>query len=117
GYTWARNSRENQLTPWSNDPVSDRAGEVLYVRDEESGELWGPTATPTREPAATYSGRHGQGYSRFETSVRGIEHELVMFVPVDDPVKIARLRIRNASREARRLSVTAYVECVLGSAR
>ncbi len=24
GYTWAGNSRENQLTPWSNDPVADR---------------------------------------------------------------------------------------------
>src|SRR6185295_5015529 len=40
GYTWAANSRENQLTPWSNDPVSDPPGEVLYVRDEESGILW-----------------------------------------------------------------------------
>ena len=26
GYTWAGNSRENQLTPWSNDPVSGSAG-------------------------------------------------------------------------------------------
>ena len=38
GYTWAGNSRENQLTPWSNDPVRDPAGEALYVRDEASGE-------------------------------------------------------------------------------
>ena len=44
GYTWSGNSRMNQLTAWSNDPVSDRPGEVLYVRDEESGELWTPTA-------------------------------------------------------------------------
>ena len=27
GYTWSLNSRENQLTPWSNDPVSDPPGE------------------------------------------------------------------------------------------
>jgi len=117
GFSWARNSREYQLTPWSNDPVSDRPGEVLYVRDEESGELWGPTATPVRDAESTYSARHGQGYSRFEYSSRGIELDLTMFVPVEDPVKISRLRIRNASRQARRLSVTAYVECVLGAAR
>ncbi|MGB8182903.1 MAG: glucoamylase family protein, partial [Stellaceae bacterium] len=30
GYTWALNSQQNQLTPWSNDPVSDATGEVLY---------------------------------------------------------------------------------------
>ncbi len=117
GYTWARNSRENQLTPWSNDPVSNRPGEVLYVRDEDSGELWSPTATPIRDPDSTYSARHGQGYSRFEHNARGIELDLLMFVPVEDPVKISRLRIRNASRQSRRLSVSAYVECVLGAAR
>ena len=35
--------------PWSNDPVSDPPGEVIYVRDEESGELWTPTALPIRD--------------------------------------------------------------------
>jgi cyclic beta-1,2-glucan synthetase len=29
GYTWSINSRENQLTPWSNDPVTDRTGEAI----------------------------------------------------------------------------------------
>ena len=49
GFTWALNSREHQITPWSNDPVADRPGEVLYLRDEETGEVWGPTAAPIRE--------------------------------------------------------------------
>ncbi len=117
GYSWARNSRENQLSPWSNDPVSDRPGEVLYLRDEDTGDLWGPTALPIRDPDTTYSAWHGQGYSRFEHSARGIDLELLVFVPTDDPVKISRLRLRNTSPQRRRLSVTAYVECVLGSAR
>jgi cyclic beta-1,2-glucan synthetase len=50
GFTWALNSREHQITPWSNDPVADRPGEVLYVRDEETGEVWGPTAAPNPRP-------------------------------------------------------------------
>ena len=33
GYTWCGNSRDHQLTPWSNDPVSDPPGEALYLRD------------------------------------------------------------------------------------
>src|SRR6266550_8041927 len=49
GYTWSINSHENQLTAWSNDPVTDPPGETIYVRDEESGELWGPTALPSRQ--------------------------------------------------------------------
>ena len=117
GFTWALNSREHQITPWSNDPVADRPGEVLYVRDEESGEVWGPTAAPIRDPGATYVARHGFGYSRFELSARDIELTLSMFVPMDAPIKISVLRIRNTSKRPRRLTVTAYFEWVLGTSR
>ncbi|HSO49162.1 MAG TPA: glucoamylase family protein, partial [Acidimicrobiia bacterium] len=117
GYTWAENSRENQLTPWSNDPVSDRPGEVLYVRDEETGEVWGPTALPIRDDLFAYLARHGPGYSEFEHNSRGIALHLHQTVPLEDPVKISRLRVRNLSGRRRRLSLTAYVEWVLGTTR
>lgn len=117
GYTWSVNSRENQLTPWSNDPITDRSGEVLYVRDEESGLIWGPTALPVRDETASYVARHGQGYSRFELHAHGIELGLLQYVPLRDPIKISRLTIRNTSTRTRRLSITAYVEWVLGQSR
>ena len=117
GFTWSVNSQQNQLTPWSNDAVGDAPGEVIYIRDEDTGELWGPTALPIREKHASYSVRHGQGFSRFEHASHGIALELVQFVPVDDPVKISRLKIVNRSGRVRRLSVSVYVEWVLGPNR
>ncbi len=117
GYTWSVNSQQNQLTAWSNDPVGDRPGEVIYVRDEDSGELWSPTALPIREEAAPYVARHGQGYSRFEHTSHGISLELSQYVACEDPIKISRLKIRNLTARSRRLSVTAYVEWVLAAAR
>jgi cyclic beta-1,2-glucan synthetase len=117
GYTWSLNSRENQLTQWSNDSVSDPPGEVIYVRDEDSGEVWGPTALPIREESSSYVIRHGQGYSRFENESHGISLRLEQFVPLDDSIKISRLKILNLSGRSRRLSVTAYVEWVLGTSR
>jgi cyclic beta-1,2-glucan glucanotransferase len=116
GYTWAINSQQNQLTPWSNDPVSDRPGEVIYVRDEDDGELWTPTALPIRGEAP-YVVSHGQGYSRFEHVSHGISLALLQYVPPDDPIKISRLTIQNQSGRSRRLSITAYVEWVLGASR
>ena len=65
GYTWSINSHENQLTPWSNDPVTDPPGEAIYIRDEGTGEVWSPTALPVRDESAVYIARHGHGYSRF----------------------------------------------------
>jgi len=116
GYSWAENSRENQITPWSNDPVCDSSGEIFYIRDDETGELWNPTALPIRGDGS-YVICHGQGYSLFERQNYGISTELLQFVPVDDPVKISRLRVTNRSERPRTLSVTAYIEWALGSNR
>ncbi|HET6619046.1 MAG TPA: glucoamylase family protein [Dongiaceae bacterium] len=117
GYTWSVSSRENQLTPWSNDPVTDRPGEAFYLRDDDTDDLWCPTASPIRDEMATYVARHGRGYSRFEHAAHGIAADLIQYVPVDDPIKISRLQLRNTSGRTRRLSVTAYAEWVLGPSR
>ena len=116
GYTWAGNSQTNRLTPWSNDPVADPPAEVLYLRDEETGEVWTPTPLPipSAEPTVV---RHGQGYTVYERKVGGLEHELTLLVPPDDPVKVVHLRLTNASNSARTLSATYYVEWVLGTTR
>jgi cyclic beta-1,2-glucan synthetase len=117
GYSWSVNSRENQLTPWSNDPVVDRPGEAFYLRDDETGELWSPTARPIRDEGAPYRARHGWGYSRFEHVAHGIATDLLQYVPLNAPIKIARLTLRNQTGRTRRISVTSYVEWVLGPSR
>ncbi|HET9158872.1 MAG TPA: carbohydrate-binding protein, partial [Myxococcaceae bacterium] len=116
GYTWAVNSRENQLTQWSNDPVADPPGEALFVRDEDTGEVWCPTPLPIRNEGS-YLIRHGQGYSRFTHEHHGISTDLLVFVPREDPVKVSRLLLENRSGRTRTLSVTGYTEWVLGTQR
>ncbi len=117
GCTWSGNSRQNQLTPWSNDPVCDAPGEVLYIRDDETNELWTPTALPIRVDNASYLIRHGQGYSRFEHASHGIHSDLLQFVSPDDPIKISVLTLTNQSGRTRKLTVAGYVEWVLGASR
>ncbi len=120
GFTWYGNSQRNRLTGWSNDPVLDPVTEAIYLRDEESGVYWTPTAVPIREQQA-YRARHGAGYTVFEHNSNGIEQELTVFVPVDEnggsPVKLQRLRLINASPSKRQLSITYYVELTLGENR
>src|SRR5262249_34922537 len=129
GYTWAGNSQSNRLTPWNNDPVSDSAGEVVYLRDETTGEYWTPTPLPSgtergkmrggkdRNSAPSGWVRHGQGYTIFNRTSNGLEHELPLFAPMNDPVKIIRLKVRNREAKTRKLSATFYCEWVLGTVR
>src|SRR5680860_454188 len=116
GYTWSQNSREYKLTPWSNDPILDPAGEALYLRDEQSGEAWSVTASPKREKGA-YTIRHGQGYSIFEHYSHGLKQSLLFFVPMDESVKVVELKITNTTNHDLRLSAVYYAEWVMGVAR
>jgi cyclic beta-1,2-glucan synthetase len=116
GFTWAGNSQANRLTGWSNDPVADPPAEVIYLRDESTGEVWTPTPLPLGPAAATVV-RHGQGYTRFTQNSHGLSQELLLFVPRSEPLKIMRLTLRNPGSQARRLSATFYAEWVLGGVR
>ena len=121
GFTWSGNSQQNRLTTWQNDAVSDPGSEAIYLRDEDSGALWSPTALPIREEDA-YRARHGQGYTVFEHNSHAIGQEITVFIPFNDdgpgvPVKICRLRLRNDSSKRRNLRVTYLAEWVLGTSR
>ena len=116
GYTWCENAHEYRLTPWLDDPVIDQGGEAFYLRDEDSGRVWSPSALPCRGNGE-YRTRHGFGYSVFEHIEDSIESELTVFVAVDAPVKFSVLKLRNRSHRPRRLSTVGYVEWVLGDLR
>ena len=115
GYTWSRNSQQNPLTPWPNDPVSDAPHEVLYLRDVDTGVLWSATPLPIRVADATYTATHGKGWTRFRHDAHGIALELAQCVAVDDPVKLSRLRLVNRSSRPRRIELTGYVQWALGA--
>ena len=116
GFSWARNSGENRITPWTNDAVMDDPGEALYLRDEETAEIWTPTPGPAgRETACEI--RHGAGYTDWRKISHGLEQDLRIFVPAGDPVKVIRLRLTNHGKRHRRVTATYYADWLLGSLR
>ncbi|MCR9139692.1 MAG: DUF3131 domain-containing protein [Alphaproteobacteria bacterium] len=114
GFSWAVNSGENRLTPWSNDPVADTPGEVLYLRDEATAKKWTVTPAPLGR-AETCLVRHGLGYTSWEQHSHALEQEMLVCVPLDEPIKIIRLRLKNRSSLDRRITATYYAEWLLGS--
>ncbi|MEJ7645869.1 MAG: glucoamylase family protein [Chryseolinea sp.] len=115
-YTWSENAHSFRLTPWNNDPITDRNGEAYYVRDEESGAFWSPMPLPTRSNSL-YTTRHGFGYTVFEHVRDGIHTQATIFVDLHSPIKFVVVKIRNSSARTRKLSVTGYAEWVLADLR
>ncbi len=116
GFTWSENSHDNRLTPWRNDPVSDPPGEAIYIRDDDTGRYWSATPLPAGG-GQPYTIRHGQGYSIYEHLRDGIDSRLRVFVAAAEPLKVFQLALRNTTDRRRRLSITLYVEWVLGDNR
>ena len=101
--TWYGNSRENKLTPWSNDPLIDPSGEVVFIRDEDTGEVWTITPAPVRENSL-YTIRHGRGYSIFEHKAsRSIDQKQLMLYLLQIR-KIYRISLKNNSDSIKRMS-------------
>ncbi len=118
-YTWSENSRENRLTPFANDPVTDPTAEALFIRDDETGETWSPTPGPMPRTGGDgrFVIRHSAGLTRFSRVAHGLRQDLDVFVDAKDPVKFSLLTLTNESGTARRLSVFAYNEWALGPPR
>ena len=116
GYTWYRNSAEARLTTWTNDPVLDRPGEALYLRDEETGDIWSPTPGPAPAPAR-YTARHQAGQSTFDHASHGLIQETRIAALPEERVRWTSVRIRNQHRRPRRITLTYYAEWVLGNDR
>jgi cyclic beta-1,2-glucan synthetase len=114
--TWAENSLFYRLTPWHNDPVADPASDVIYLRDESSGDLWSATPAPIRHPSP-YTVRHAPGMSSFEHEHAGIVSKLTLGLAPDAAVKLSVLRLTNRGEHPRRISVTAFAEWTLGVSR
>ncbi len=116
-FSWSRNSRDFQLTPWSNDPVTNRPGEGIYIADRNTSEAFSPVAAFLRDPRVMYEAVHGQGMSRFTMRRSELATEWTQLVDPEDPVRVSRLAMTNSSDKPMRLRVYAYAEWVLGTRR
>src|SRR5207302_4212606 len=84
--------------------------------DEARREVWTPTPLPAGDGDMVRV-CHGQGYTRYTRHSHGLEQELLVLVPPDDPVKLVCLTLRNGGDQPRRISATFYAEWVLGTVR
>ncbi|WP_019223162.1 GH36-type glycosyl hydrolase domain-containing protein [Bartonella rattaustraliani] len=116
-FTWANNSRDYQLTPWSNDPVSNRPGEALYLVDRLSLKCFSPVSAVECDENVVYEACHDFGFSTFKSTHSEIALELTHTLDQEKPVRFSRLILKNEGKKSRSLRLYYYVEWILGNIR
>ena len=113
GYTWHKNSRLNRITSWQNSACSNIPSEIIYLKDEENGRIWTPTAMPMPDDK-NYNVIFGFGYAKYIHSSDDIMQELEVFVPQEESCKINILTLKNNAPKKKKLKILYYVKPVIG---
>jgi cyclic beta-1,2-glucan synthetase len=114
GYTWALNSRLNQLTGWANDPVADPPSEWFLLQDTETREVWPLAPGAGVNPALAYQVEHGQGFTRIGHRHGDLEVAITWCVDGDTCVKQVQIAVVNHGDRSRHLRLIGIAEWLMG---
>ena len=117
GYTWAVNSRLNQLTAWSNDAVADPPSEWFLLQDRKSLQAWSVAPSAWGGDGVTYRVAHGQGYSVISHRRGDLDVTTSWCVDPQTSVKQVRIRFINRGHKALHLRAIGIAEWMMGANR
>jgi cyclic beta-1,2-glucan synthetase len=117
GYTWALNSRLNQLTAWSNDPVADPPAEWFLLQDLNTRQVWSVAPSAWGDERVVYQVSHGQGYSRISHQRGDLAVSASWCVDAQTSVKQVQLDIVNHGHQTLHLRVIGIAEWMMGANR
>ncbi len=113
GYVFYKSPEYHRITRFRGNGVPmDRPGHYVYVRDDDTGEYWSVSWQPVGKPLdqAKYSCRHGLSYTTYGCDYQGIKAEQTLSIPIDDPVELWDVKLKNDSGRERNLSIYGYCE-------
>lgn len=113
GYLFYKSPEYHRITRFrANSIPMDRPGHYVYLRDDETGDYWSISWQPVGKSLelADYKCRHGLSYSTYRCNYSNIEAEQTLFIPIEDPVELWDVKIKNKDSKPRQLSVFSYLE-------
>ncbi len=112
GYSECRGAA---VTRWTGDETCDADGFHIYLQDLEIDHVWSAGYQPTREAAQQYDFHCERGVAEIVRLDSGIECRLTVCVSPQYDFEIRRCQLTNLGEGRRRLSITSYLEWVLGN--
>ena len=116
GYSFYKDARMLRLTRYRyNNVPTDAGGQYFYIND--GGSVWTPGWMPVKAKLDAYECRHGLGYTRISGEKDGLKAEQLSFVPRGVDALVTRVRLTNASKAEKAVSLFSFVEFCLWNAQ
>ena len=113
GYMFYKTPEYHRITRFRGNSIPmDRPGHYVYIRDNSDGDYWSISWQPVGKSLeeAAYRCRHGMSYTVYESEYKGISASQKLSIPLEDPVELWDVKIKNDSDRKRDLSVFSYCE-------
>lgn len=115
GYSFYKDAKFRRITRYRyNNVPMDNGGKYFYIRDEDT--VWSPGWKPCKTDLDSYECRHGMGYTVIRGRKKGVEAEVLYFVPLKTQAEVQKLTLRNQSGEPKKLKLFSFVEWCLWNA-
>ncbi|WP_342564904.1 amylo-alpha-1,6-glucosidase [Paenibacillus sp. FSL R7-0345] len=107
-YSYAPNLEAKTFMQPEQPYYAHHPGRFVYVKDEESGELFSAPYEPVRMPSDHYTFAVGKHNIVWKIEKNGIAIEMTLSLPKNEPMELWRVKVTNLSSAPRKISIYPY---------
>ncbi len=107
--------RDIAITRWREDVTRDCWGSYIYLRDEQTGNVWSAGYHPSGAEPDSYEACFYEDHAEFTRRDRSLTTALDVIVSYEDDAELRRVSITNRGMRPRDIQVTSYAELALTS--
>ena len=105
--------RDLAITRWREDSTLDNWGQYIFLRDEQSGNVWSAGFQPSGIEADEYEAIFFEDHAEIVRRDRSLTTALEVVVSSEDDAEVRRISLSNVGIRARDIQVTSYAELSL----
>ena len=105
--------RDLAITRWREDLTFDNWGQYIFLRDEQSGNVWSAGFQPAGIEADEYEAIFFEDHAEIVRRDRSLTTALEVVVSSEDDAEVRRISLSNVGIRARDIQVTSYAELSL----
>ena len=111
GYSFVKSGANGRISRYIFNQ-EDKPGRYVYLRDDDAKDYWSASWQPVGKPLGEYQSQchHGTAYTTIKAQYKGIESEVLYYVPLHKTHEVWKVTLKNTGDIARNISAFGYVE-------